>query len=420
MRRIIAVLLSLILLGSTARAEGYAFRFEGGAAVVDENGTTIIAPGIYEDLYALYADDGTVAGYAAGTQVGGALRYAILSPEGEERTDFSYTSVAWAGASFICGADGSYRIVSGAGAESADAYAAIAYAGDGAFLTLSGNVNDDIADPLALLAENGIKWQMGIYVLYGLGMFSEDLMPVCDGGSVRFGYIGRDGAWKIPAQYEYAGDFKDGYAVVSTQTGYGVIDATGAVAVNPDFDFIEREGNRILAVKGGALALYEVGADGLSKAFETDVADASPRLSGASVVLYGSEGVTVLGADGAARFVASPTASVSEAGGLYVVRDGDWAAASAYLANGSGVPVSAKYNTIRLLEGEGENALFAYGVMAADSYDIMFGMMRGDGEIVTEAKFDEFVRVGPGLFCATEAGDASLIDGSGGRISGIE
>ncbi len=420
MRRILAALLALCLLAPGALSEGYAFRYTGGAAAVDESGAVLVAPGLYDDLRALYADDGTLKGYAAGVESGGAYRYKILSPAGSALTDFLYASVEAAGDSFLCQADGTYLIVSSSGVPGTDAYTAIAYAGDGAFLTLLGNVNDEIADPLFLLAANGIKWQPGIYTLYGLGTFSDDLMPLCDGGSVLFGYVGRDGTWKIPAQYEYAGDFEDGYAVVSTRAGYGVIDSAGTAVVEADCDFIDRDGGRILALKDGSFTLYEIGADGLSVAFARDTDGASPRLSGESVVLYASDGVFVLDDAGQALFSASPTASVSEAGGLYVVRDGDWDDASAYLADAQGVQISAKYNTIRLLEGEGASALFACGLMAEDSYDMKFGIMGGDGGIVTDFIYDELARVGPNLFCAVSGDGAVLIDGTGARVTVLD
>lgn len=419
MRRFMAVLLALCLLAPVALSESYAFDYTGGAAAVDESGAVLIAPGLYGDIRALYADDGTLKGYAAGVESDGAYRYKILSPAGSALTDFLYASVEAAGDSFLCQEGGAYLIVSSSGVPGTDTYTAITYAGEGAFLTLAGNVNDEIADPLSLLAANGIKWQLGIYTLYGLGAFTDDLMPLCDGGSVLFGYVGRDGTWKIPAQYEYAGNFEDGYAVVSTRAGYGVIDSTGTAVVEADCDFIDRSDGRILALKDGSFTLYEIGADGLAMAFARDADGASPRLSGKNIVLYASDGVSVLDGAGQILFSASPTASISEAGGLYVVRDGDWDDASAYLADAHGVPVSAKYNTIRLLEGEGASALFACGVMAEGSYDMKFGILRGDGSIVTDFLYDELARVGPNLFCAVSADDAVLIDGTGARVTAL-
>ena len=420
MRRIMAALLALLLLSPVALSESYAFVYTGGAAAVDESGVLLVPPGLYDDIRVLYADDGTLKGYAAGITSGGGYLYKILSPAGGALTDFLYASVEAAGDSFICQESGAYRIVSSSGVPGADAYTAIAYAGEGAFLTLSNNVNDEIADPLTLLAANGIKWQLGIYALYGLGTFSDDLMPLCAGGSVLFGYIGRDGTWKIPAQYEYAGDFEDGYAVVSTRAGFGVIDSAGAYAVEADCDFIDRNGGRILALVGGVYTLYKIGADGLTQAFAGDTDGASPRLSGESVVLYASGGVSVLDDAGDVLFTASPTASVSAAGGLYVVRDGDWDDASTCLVDSSGVQISAKYNTIRFLEGEGASALFAYGVMAEDSYDMKFGLLRGDGTIVADLLYDELAQIGPNLFCAVSANGAALIDGTGNLITPLD
>lgn len=417
MRRIIAALLALFFIAPGASAEVCAFRLSGGAAAVDAGGNLLIPPGMYDSIYTLYEEDGAFAGYAAGIGVGSALRYAIISPAGERLTEFLYQSVEPAGGAFICGDGRGYRIVSSKGVEGPESYAAAAYAGEGAFLTLSGNIYDEIADPLTLLAENGLRWQPGIYTLYGLGRFSQDLMPICDGGRVLFGYIGRDGAWKIPAQYEYAGDFAGGYAAVSTRAGYGLIDLSGAAAIEPAYDYLAREGNLVLTMKGEALALYEIRPEGLSLLFEREISGASPRLSGTSVVLYADDGVQVLNSRGEPLFSAFPSASVSATGDLFVVRDGSWAEASAFLADAHGVPLSTKFNSVRHLEGTGDSALFAYGVMAGDSYDMAFGLMRGSGEIISEAVYDELARVGPGLFCAANAEGAKLIDQNGDLIT---
>ncbi len=419
MRRAIAALFALFFLVSAAFAESYAFRFAGGATVVDENGTVIIAPGAYERVQVLTRDDGSVSGYAVAKDVDGTSRYAILLPDGKRITDFRYESIEAAGDSFLCGIGGAYRIVSEAGNEGTDSYSAIAYAGNGAYLTLSGNIYDEIADPLTLLDANGLKWQLGISALYGLGSFSDDLMPLCDGESVLFGYIGRNGMWQIPAQYEYAADFGDGYALVSTRAGYGVIDSSGEAVVDASQDFAERDGNSIMTLKSGTVALYEVESGVLSLLFESEIGDASPHLSGSSVILYADDGVTALGATGQTLFSASPTASINEAGGRYVVRDGEWTAESTYLTDADGIPLTAKYNTIRLLDGEGESAVYAYGIMADKTGDMMFGMLRGDGSIVSEPKYIELARVAPGLFCAVTLDGAQLIDRAGNTIGDL-
>lgn len=417
MRRCIGAALAFVFLLSSAFAENYAFCFSDGAAVVDENGTQFIATNIYERICALHAQDGAIVGYAAGATTDSAMRYALVSPAGERLTDFLYTSIAVAGESFICGTGNAYLILSSSGIAGNDEYSAIAYAGDGAFLTLSGNINDEIADPLMLLAADGTQWQPDISLLYGLGTFSESLMPACDGGRVLFGYIGTDGTWQIAPEYEYAGDFSGGYAIVSTDAGYGILDATGTVSIAANCDFIERSNDHFLVQKDGAFALYEVGANSLSKAFEQNADAASPRLSGNNVIVYADDQVCVLDKAGKARFTLPSTATVNEVGGLFVVRNGDWAARSAYLADADGKQLSEKHNTIRLLEGTGSRALFAYGVMANDSYDMKFGLLRGDGTIVTDPLYDELASVGPGLFCAVATDGVTLINGVGNVIS---
>ncbi|MET3107652.1 hypothetical protein AAKU67_002173 [Oxalobacteraceae bacterium GrIS 2.11] len=75
--------------------------------------------------------------------------------------------------------------------------------------------------------------------------FSEGLCIFEDGASAprdkqgnfhgKFGYINKDGKVAIPAQFDYAGPFKNGLAIVSQSGYYGYIDKTGKFVIQPVF-----------------------------------------------------------------------------------------------------------------------------------------------------------------------------------------
>jgi len=76
-----------------------------------------------------------------------------------------------------------------------------------------------------------------------LSYFSEGLCQFEDGSHAlkdkygnfrgKFGYINKDGKTVIPAQYDYAGPFKNGIAIVSFGGYYGYIDKSGNFLLKP-------------------------------------------------------------------------------------------------------------------------------------------------------------------------------------------
>lgn len=52
----------------------------------------------------------------------------------------------------------------------------------------------------------------------------------------KFGYIDRKGKIKIPIEYLHASPFQNGFAVVKTKSGYGLIDSTNSLIILPKYD----------------------------------------------------------------------------------------------------------------------------------------------------------------------------------------
>ena len=317
----------------------------------------LIASGQYEQIQTLRDEQGSVSGYAAGIAEEGITKYAILSARGIQMTPFLYTSVRAAGDDFICSTGSKYRIVLSIGVESRGEYSSVAYAGGGVFFTLTGNVNDDIADSLSIIGQGGAVRSSGISVMYGLSAFSDGLMPLCEGGSMRFG-LRQQGR-----NLDDLPDLRIRGATSRADTprfrpfyGFGMIDRSGVAQVDIVYDFFERGDGIAIGDADGVMTVFSIGKDGIEKSFEYllerrfaayqrakrgDLRDGRRACGGRRRRGNGSRSL--------------PTASVSEAGGLYVVRDGGLGRRKARTSQTrTGKTISSGYNTIRILDGTGK------------------------------------------------------------------
>src|SRR5688500_17725301 len=54
---------------------------------------------------------------------------------------------------------------------------------------------------------------------------------------VTYGFVDETGNWVIEPQFDFAGDFVEGLAVVGNDGQYGYIDPGGTLVVQPQYDF---------------------------------------------------------------------------------------------------------------------------------------------------------------------------------------
>jgi hypothetical protein len=66
---------------------------------------------------------------------------------------------------------------------------------------------------------------------------TEDMLFPHSADGVSYGYVDVSGEWVIEPQFDFAGDFVEGLAVVEEAGQYGYIDPGGAVVIEPQYDF---------------------------------------------------------------------------------------------------------------------------------------------------------------------------------------
>lgn len=128
-------------------------------------------------------------------------------------------------------------------------YTQIASNGEGGYLALTTDFEDDKPDGVYYVDAEGNETPTGIRVNYGLTAFSEGLMPAVSSDNYKYGYLDAGGEWAIQPQYWYAGEFYQGRAAASLESGAGLIDASGNWLLSPKYRMIS------LSLPGGDMIM---------------------------------------------------------------------------------------------------------------------------------------------------------------------
>lgn len=79
--------------------------------------------------------------------------------------------------------------------------------------------------------------------------FAQDLKPKKDKSTKKYGFVNKSDEWVVPATYDDADKFKEGYAKIYTDKKEGLINEKGNVVIAPQFDDIEKFKSGIAVVK---------------------------------------------------------------------------------------------------------------------------------------------------------------------------
>ena len=413
MRRIISLLTALLLIAiplSPALAEIYSINFSGGSASVNSEGETVIPSGLYDELYVLRNDNGDHTGYAAGILKNGVMLYAVLDTSGKELSDFKYSSIQSAGTGYIVSENGVYRYLTNGSIYDSYEFSALKYISGGRVLAVTGNRYDDIGDTLTILWPEGISFQTGIQTINDFGEYSEGFMPLYDAETQLFGYIGTDGSWKIKPMFRYAGDFKNGFAVIATENGYGVADVQGRIVLSAGSRILLRSDDAFAAVRGDNLRLYD--AD-LAETCVIPLYGAHVSLTGKYAILYQSDHTGVYGLSGELMFSLPADASVTCIGSdRFIIRTGSFSEKSIALYGDDGSMLSEETHVMYALD----DISIAYGTYDENGI-MLYGLMNYEGACITSPVYYTIAYVADGMYCADTDEGAVLIDSEGTVIN---
>lgn len=302
-------------------------------------------------------------------------------------------------------------------------YSDIRVNGEGDFIALRNAVGTGTAQNVDFLDANGNETAIGVRVLYGLNDFSQGFMPVLFAKSGRYGYIDPQGVVAFEGQYIAAGEFKTGYAVVTTDDGVGMINRMGRMVVPDEYAGILRVGDiALLQEKTGGVMVLRIGGEELLRVSgEAYVGEA-----GQYGLIFTAEELMLIDGNGHVAAIFPASATIEGGGnGQIIVRDGLWGEACAYVAQSDGTQVGGKYQMILPLENSGYYAVGQFDAtpVAGDdgdviryeweAEDIRFALMNGQGELMTGFDYSMIRMAEPDRFYAVTEDVSGVMDAAG-------
>lgn len=434
-KRLPALFLAALLLFSPAYAASIAVNLIDTAALVDENGVEIVAPGAYDFIFALDGEGGLFSG---GSGENGVYRYALLNGAGERLTGQDYDMLTLEDGVVVFTQGGLYGAMTTGGEELAEAaYTQLVSNGEGGFLALTTPCFDDQGDGLYRIDETGAVSATGVQTLGTLSWFSNGLMPLLSAENGLYGYVDASGQWAIRPQFAYAGPFIGGRALASLTTGYGLIDETGNWVLTPKYpDMTFEDGDLALAVDG----------DGSATGFDPATCAEVFRIEGGEGAYYAAydgvvqafdeEGTRLY--DYAGRLVceAGPQASFTRGeNGQYILTDGPWGAACCRIVRADGTLVEGAWQSLFplfTLEGRGYYGFMAFEATPVyveelgeeqyewDTDSVRYGVVDEDGATVLEARYEQLSAAGEGRLLVREGDAQGLVDVEGDWVYQVD
>ncbi len=241
-----------------------------GYQFVDDSGNLL--DDVYETLFELTHD--SYKGpqfYSAGT-IGesGTLLHALINSDGKRITDFIYEGFDLLsngqilfiqdGLSGIMNSDSTILIPA--------QYTQLVENEDGGYLALRTDPFDETPDGVYLVSADGKETATGAKIMYSLGTFSNGLCMAMSADNNLTGFLNNSGTWAIEPQYQYAGNFVDGYTFAAIESGTGAIDVNGNWVLTPKYKAVELakpEGSVVLVAQTETDAITLFKAEGLEE-----------------------------------------------------------------------------------------------------------------------------------------------------------
>lgn len=394
------------------------------AALVGEDGATIIAPGEYAQI----VDFGMPGLFAALLPDGG---YAIVDETGARRGNATYDYLENVDGAIFYARGEKYGVLDAELNEVVPCeYTWLVSNGEGGFLALRTDIWDDSPDGVYLIDQSGYVSPTGVKVASILWPFSGGMSQALSVDNGRYGYLNTDGQWQLQPQYAYADQFANGLAVATLDSGSGMIDTRGNWRIMPKYDFVGRPAGSdglIAAVRYNELVdVFRAGDLSYLYTLTCDAEGAYTALSGKILLVFSTDGVRAVNDAGETVIETSAAGSIASAGRrrLFVHPD-EWGAKTAYLADVNGKRLSAEYQDLGLfstVDGRDYFTVRSFDVERTEnglnwlSDTMRCGLIDEDGREILPIVYSELSSPAPGYIQASDEEGVHLLKLDGTEI----
>ena len=338
MRKRLTMMLCLALMCSyPALAQPYILQGDDFALLVDARGQSILEGDGIDAIFEVRED----ALYAAGRVGDYRLYDAAGNPVGGE----SFGMIDDQGDRLIFQRDGLFGAMDELGNVLVDpVWSQLTFNGTGGYLATTGDVSDEVPDPVFYLSPEGVAMDTGLKTLFYLDRFSGGLMVYVNEMG-RYGCLNAAGEVAIPCQYGWIGRFVEGCALAALEGAYGLMDTAGAWVVEPRYAWMARGEGLIAALcEDEGLVVFDNGGQRLwSRAVEARQA----AIVGAYVALWEGDAARVYDAWGRQVCEVSPEALLlAGVDGQIIASEGNGSGEGQYLIDPDGTAHPERYQRL--------------------------------------------------------------------------
>lgn len=392
MRRRTAICLALLcMLAYGAQASTLCVNAPGVVVLTDDRGAEKTENGRFESAFVVR--EGAL--FAAGRK--GAYR--LFDAQGQPVGDAQFSMIDDNGASLLFSSGRLFGAMSPEGEILLEPkWTQLTPNGSGGWLALTGDPLDEHADEIIHIDGTGAERQTGVYCTGGLSRFSDGRMPFVDTDG-HYGALDAGGAVAVSPVWQYMGAYSNGLAKVAGPEGMGLIDISGRTVIAPTLLWLERSAAMIATWDGANLDIY--GPRGGQRRARLSGKIREIALAGDDLaVTY--EGRTCL-YDANGRLLSQDSGSVFYTAGTrgqLIASNGQWGEKCQWLVNPDGSKASGQFQQLLPLCAE----RYAFLEMQGEAYEsealgrsqtawnygeCRYGLMDGRGRIMTTAKYRE-------------------------------
>ncbi|MBQ6347763.1 MAG: WG repeat-containing protein [Clostridia bacterium] len=392
MRRRTAIALALIcMLACGAQAATLCVNAPGVVVLADDRGAEKTENGRFESAFVVR--EGAL--YAAGRK--GA--YSLFDAQGQPLGDAQFSMIEDVGHALLFSSDHLYGAMSPDGEILLEPrWTQLTPDGSGGWLALAGDPLDEHADEIIHIDGTGTEKKTGVYCTDGLSPVSDGRMPFMNADG-RYGALDAGGAVAVSPVWQYMGAYSNGLAKVAGPEGMGLIDISGRTVIAPTLQWLERSAAMIAAWDGTNLDVY--GPRGGQRRARLSGKIQEIALAGDDLVVT-YEGRTCL-YDVNGRLLAQDGGGVSYTEGTrgqLIASNGQWGEKCQWLVNPDGskasglfqqlLPLCAERYAFLEMPGEAYESQALGRTQTAWNYgECRYGLMDGRGRIITSAKYRE-------------------------------